>query len=102
MTVYIKSIVIIPSKDLVIVCGSTEQRDFGNVKIGCDGGGHTLEFWSNKNGKNLFIDGNDIVQMTTLNLRDADGDDFDPGDYSEFRTWLLSANATNMAYMLSA
>jgi hypothetical protein len=37
-----------------------------------------------------------------LALRDASGNAFDPYDYGAFRTWLLNANATNMAYMLSA
>ena len=38
----------------------------------------------------------------SLNLRDAAGNNFDPATYTAFRTWLLGASATNMAYMLSA
>ena len=39
---------------------------------------------------------------TALNLRNANGTNFDPSSYNTFRSWLLSATATNMAYMLSA
>jgi hypothetical protein len=35
-------------------------------------------------------------------LRDGAGNNFDPTTYTAFRTWLLNATATNMAYMLSA
>jgi hypothetical protein len=73
---------------------------FGNLCLG-GGGGLTLGFWSNKNGKALFGD-DDLALMVSLNLRNANGSDFNPGNYAGFRTWLLSANATNMAYMLSA
>jgi hypothetical protein len=104
-------------------------NNFGNACVGA-GNGLTLGFWSNKNGwfgmKNgsggmsgalLFLDG--------LNLRDAlgspqpNGSNFDPTCYCAkgacpagvnndctggqvFRSWLLNANANNMAYMLSA
>jgi hypothetical protein len=40
--------------------------------------------------------------MVTLNLRDGAGNNFDPASYAAFRSWLLSATATNMSYMLSA
>lgn len=73
---------------------------FGNVCLGA-GGGRTLGFWSNKNGQALFgVD--DLALMVNLNLRNANGSDFNPGNYTAFRTWLLGAKATNMAYMLSA
>jgi len=74
--------------------------EFGNVCLGA-GGGKTLGFWSNKNGQALF-GASDLALMVTLNLRNASGGAFDPGNYAAFRTWLLGANATNMAYMLSA
>ena len=96
----------------VPVPGTTEI-DFGNVCLG-GGGGLTLGFWSNKNGQALFnaTSGNvsvcgstpatDLAWMVTLNLRDGAGNHFDPATYTAFRSWLLSATATNMAYMLSA
>jgi hypothetical protein len=74
--------------------------EFGNLCLGA-GGGLTLGFWSNKNGKALFGD-DDLALMVGLNLRNANGSTFDPGSYAAFRTWLLGANATNMANMLSA
>ena len=77
--------------------------DFGNELQGIDG--HTLGFWSNKNGEaQLMDDGTmeaELQLLRDLNLKDADGNDFDPTDYSQLRTWLLEADATNMAYMLS-
>lgn len=85
-----------------VTVGSTDMAgpDFGNVCVG-PGGGRTLGFWSNKNGQALF--GNDdLALMVSLNLRNANGSDFDPASYAAFRTWLLNATATNMAYMLSA
>jgi hypothetical protein len=87
---------------LEIICGSTEQEDFGNVQIGCDGGGHTPGFWSNKNGERTFgLLPNPLVTLTGLPLADAAGNDFDPLSYVEFRIWLLASDATNMAYKLS-
>jgi hypothetical protein len=96
----------------VPVPGSNEI-DFGNVCLGA-GGGLTLGFWSNKNGQALFntntgnvsvcgsTPASDLALVQTLNLRDGAGNNFDPSSYSYFRTWLLGASATNMAYMLSA
>lgn len=72
---------------------------FGNVCLGC-GGGKTLGFWSNKNGKS-YVGEDDLATLRALNLRDAYGKAFDPNSYEAFRTWLLNGNATNMAYMLS-
>jgi hypothetical protein len=43
-----------------------------------------------------------LSELRALNLVKADGSPFDPNSYTEFRNWILSANATNMAYMLSA
>jgi hypothetical protein len=83
-----------------VKAGETTYVEFGNVCLGA-GGGKTLGFWSNKNGEKLF-DANDLAAMVALNLRNADGSNFDPATYAQFRTWLLSANATNMANMLSA
>lgn len=77
-----------------------ETVEFGNLCLG-PGGGKTLGFWSNKNGQALF-GSDDLAAMVALNLRNGDGTDFNPANYSAFRTWLLGAKATNMAYMLSA
>ena len=85
---------------ITLAAGDDKTVEFGNLCLGA-GGGLTLGFWSNNNGKALF-GGDDLALMVSLNLRKANGTDFDPTNYAGFRTWLLSANATNMAYMLSA
>jgi hypothetical protein len=78
---------------------------FGNVCL-AGGGGHTLGFWSNKNGQATMNDGGSIAtELALLNglpLANATGDQPDFATYSAFRTWILNATATNMAYMLSA
>jgi hypothetical protein len=79
--------------------------EFGNVCTGA-GGGLTLGFWSNKNGQSLETTG-DFTLLTSLNLKNANGSDRDftaslATNKSALNSWLLSATATNMAYMLSA
>jgi hypothetical protein len=79
--------------------------DFGNVCLGCNGGGHTLGYWSNKNGQaTLTTYGmpSALSALSGLNLVNGSGVAFNPETYTPFRTWLLNATATNMAYMLSA
>ena len=81
----------------------TATATFGNLCLGADHG-HTLGFWSNKNGRALIetdLTGN-LAALSALNLVDANGSPFNPITYAEFRTWILGAKATNMAYMLSA
>ena len=85
------------SVDATISAGQTTNVSFGNLCLG-PGGGLTLGFWSNKNGEKLYNAATAIAQ----NLRDGAGNSFDPPSYKAFRTWILSASATNMAYMLSA
>ena len=93
------------SVDITLAAGGNETVEFGNVCIGA-GGGKTLGFWSNKNGQAKMNDGGtsapELAMLTALNLRNASGANFDPPTYASFRTWILGANATNMAYMLSA
>ncbi|BCU78022.1 hypothetical protein [Luteolibacter sp. LG18] len=78
---------------------------FFNFCIGA-GGGHTLGYWSNKNGQATMNDGGtlnpELALLVSKNLRNANGSHFDPANYAAFRTWILGATATNMAYMLSA
>jgi len=89
--------------------------NFGNY-CKAPSGGLTLGFWSNNNGKAL-ITASDLCFLTSLHLRNANGSDFDPvsalncpnltsKQLSDGKTalgnWLLGANATNMANMLSA
>ncbi len=88
--------------DSGMVEGNDKEYDveFGNVCLG-PGGSKTLGYWSNRNGQARF-DSGDLASLVALNLRNADGTDFDPSSYRVFRSWLLGAQATNMAYMLSA
>jgi hypothetical protein len=88
------------SVDITLGPGEEETVEFGNLCLG-PGGGHTLGFWSNKNGQG-YIDTNDLSNLSSLNLKTADGNNFNPANYASFRTWILNAKATNMAYMLSA
>jgi hypothetical protein len=79
---------------------SIESVEFGNVCTGA-GGGLTLGFWSNKNGQRL-VDSGDLAALTALNLKNANGSDYDPRSAGDLSKWLLNATATNMANMLSA
>src|SRR5205814_5674151 len=87
----------------------TENVTFGNVCIGA-GGGLTLGYWSNKNGQSLeraidfnFLSGLCLVNAAGTHQTWPTGT---PALLTSARTnfsnWLLNANATNMAYMLSA
>src|SRR5947207_13022406 len=92
--------------------GGTETRTFGNYCT-APSGGLTLGFWSNKNG-NKILTGNAngtgtvllgpvVTLLNTCQLVNANGSLHTfTSSYSAFRTWLLGATATNMAYMLSA
>ena len=97
---------------IMLASGGTETRKFGNYCTS-PSGGLTLGFWSNKNG-NKLLTGNANGTGTTLlpavvtllnscQLVNANGTIHTfTNSYSAFRTWLLGATATNMAYMLSA
>jgi hypothetical protein len=89
--------------------------NFGNVCLGA-GAGLTLGFWSNKNGQAL-ITGTQLCNLNSLSLVNGSGAAFDPiattgcptstaaqltTGKTNLKNWLLSAKATNMAYMLSA
>jgi DNA-binding beta-propeller fold protein YncE len=85
---------------ITLAAGDSGSVEFGNVCVGI-GGGLSHGFWSNKHGQALF-GADDLALMVSLNLRNANGTNFDPSSYSAFRTWLRNATARNMAYMLSA
>jgi hypothetical protein len=72
---------------------------FGNVCLG-PGGAYTLGYWANR-GQDQ-IDTDDLAMLRSLNLVSENGSAFDPYSREEVRSWLLGANASNMAYMLSA
>src|SRR5215211_1234401 len=84
---------------------TTENISFGNVCTGA-GGGFTIGFWSNPNGGKLETN-SDFAALTALNLVTAQGtaQDFTGAlaqNKTSLRNFLLGANATNMANMLSA
>jgi hypothetical protein len=95
-----------PSSVYPVTLPPDQTVEFGNVCLGA-GGGLTLGFWSNKNGQRLE-NADDFALLTSLCLVGAQGQaqDFTSGNMTTNRNalnaWLLNANATNMAYMLSA
>ena len=90
------------------VNGLVSGLDFGNYCTKNNTGGYTLGFWSNKNGQAL-LKANDPAWQAVVNsapLVKANGSTWTVSGtftqaYTPFRTWLLNATATNMAYMLS-
>lgn len=94
-----------PVIGLEVVENEVTSVTFGNFCL-VGSGGKTLGFWSNKNGERTMNDGGtlapELALLSSFNLRSANGTHFNPTLYTGFRTWLLSATATNMAYMLSA
>jgi len=96
-----------PTISVTVEWGETSgNNNFGIVRIGYYGGGHTPGFWSSKNGEDKIKDepGGEYTELEMLagyNLRTKDGKRFEPKSYSELRAWLLDADSTNMAYMLS-
>jgi hypothetical protein len=76
-------------------------------------GGRTIGFWQNKHGENTFKNDLDnggpdvalaanLAGLSGLNLRNGSGAHFNPTSYTQFKSWLKSASASNMQYMLSA
>jgi hypothetical protein len=80
--------------------GQPQTVTFGNYCT-VPSGGLTLGFWSNKNGQALITPA-DLYALRQLCLRNADGSNFDPTTAAQLKSFLLSANATIMANMLSA
>lgn len=83
----------------------TVTHEFGNLCLGA-GGGLTLGFWSNKNGQALETQAN-FAALNAYCLVNKNGTPHDfTGSLSQnkkdLNTWILDANAKNMAYMLSA
>ena len=95
------------TQSAVVPGRGTATVTFGNI---CDWlstpGGHTIGFWRNNNGQALLTAG-DFATLTAFSLRNANGSDRDflgslASNKSALASWLQGANATNMAYMLSA
>lgn len=93
-----------PSSAVVVVCGCglAPGADFGQnlVNTNCDG--HTIGFWRNKHGVDLVVQHGLLATLGSLNVVNANGSDFTTSSTAAYKSWLQGANATNMAYMLSA
>jgi len=85
----------------------TEIVNFGNVCLGY-GGGKTLGFWANKNGQRIIHDNWSVISSSgILNcpvLQGLPGTNAMAPYLSEaqIKSFLLSANAVDMRYMLAA
>ena len=79
--------------------------EFGNVCLGA-GGARGMGYWMSKSGQQTLENRGSLeytlMELRYLGLRNADGSDFDPWTYAQLRAWMKNANASNMAYMLSA
>ena len=93
-----------PTDVRLSACGCGNQVvDFGKYTIQQQSVGRTIGFWRNNNGVEIIVNGGFWDELAALNLVDASGNAFNPtGNVQQWRTWLQQANATNMAYMLSA
>lgn len=94
-----------PQTGIEAFAGKTTWVKFGNYcKVGSRG--RTPGFWGNKNGETRMGDGGtlqpELDLLGDLNLVDANGMAFNPGNHAEFKGWLRDSEATNMAYKLSS
>ena len=95
------------NKSVTIANGDDKTVEFGNVCIGGGTESRTIGYWQNKQGNDLAA--LNKLGLQALNLRNANGSHYNPADFNwnrnatgSWRQWLSSANASNMAYMLSA
>lgn len=78
------------------------RADFGVRQAVVARNGHTIGFWRNNNGRALVTQFQILPTLSTLNLVNAAGTYVAPSTLTAWASWLQGANATNMAYMLSA
>ncbi len=67
----------------------------------CGGGGLTPGFWQNKHGLRIIDNYDALVDLNELCLRNDDGSHADFGTLRQFRAWIKSRRAKNMAFQLS-
>lgn len=95
----------------VVTSISADSNTLAATGTDCGGGGGTgtctqltdaltLGYYSNKNGQ-ATITSADLVALDALNLRNANGTNYDPASKTDLKNWLLGGKATNMSYMLS-
>ena len=90
---------------VTIASNETATVSFGNYCTVASGGS-TIGFWGNKNGQALLT-ASDFAALTALKLVNKNGADQDftstlNNNRKALESWLQKADATNMAYMLSA
>jgi len=73
---------------------------FGNVSLGA-GGCKSLGYWVNPAGGYQSITNDDLAMFVALHLRNVDGSNFDPANAKQFQDWVLDADLTNLANLLS-
>ena len=83
-------------------CADTQAPPFGVAMASRNCDGHTPGYWRNKHGLKFINDNNLLPTLPALNLVDADGNYVAFASLAAYRSWLQKAEATNMAYMLSA
>ena len=86
----------------VCECGDVQVRAFGSAAAMLCCHGHTIGYWSNCHGLWLVRCFNLLPQLPALNIVNQSGQRVAFCSLTQFRCWLLGANSTNMAYMLSA
>lgn len=84
-----------------LAVGETRHVEFGNLCV-VPPGGLTIGYWSNKNGARSMTTISGLATVQGLPLWTAKGAKFVPTSIGAYQKWLLDANATNMANMLSA
>ncbi|MGN6513988.1 MAG: hypothetical protein ACTHKZ_10525 [Lysobacteraceae bacterium] len=101
-----------PVGGLALVAGQTTEVVFGNYCT-CRNKGHGPAWWAGTSGQTKLNDGGTMTPefkvLNGLNLRNPNGTDFalnvktqtDATNYTVLQAWLMGANDTNMAYLLS-
>ena len=83
-------------------CASKDGPDFGVAPTLFCANARTPGFWASPNGLARIHCGGYLADLAALQVVDGRGDRFTTNRLDTFRSWLLGARATNMAYMLSA
>jgi hypothetical protein len=88
--------------------GATRSDSKSVMVCGRINGGHTIGFWTNKNGETAFNacpmvnDQTTLGYLVSLNLISKDGKAaFNPTSYTQYKNWLNGSDAVNMSYMLA-
>lgn len=86
----------------VCACAPVAGADFGVAMQGGNCNARTPGYWRNKHGREFVVQNNVLAMLPALNIVDAAGNYVSFANVQEYASWLRRAEATNMAYMLSA